>query len=88
MAYNLFKIQRPLLLDGVNVTSALVLSVQSKTWPSFLSSLAKWAQNSNFITTTGLWLDLEGCKYDLLGFIYFGILNTYSDMNNVTCIIA
>ena len=34
----------------------LVLSIQSKTWLSFLSSLAEWAQNSNFITTTGSWL--------------------------------
>ena len=41
----------------------LVLSIQSKTWQSVLSSLAEWAQNSNFITTTGSWLDLEGRKY-------------------------
>ena len=25
-------------------------------------------QNSNFITTTGSWLDSEGCKYDPLDF--------------------
>ena len=30
----------------------------------FLSSLAEWVQNSNLITTTGSWLDLEGCKYN------------------------
>ena len=28
-----------------------------KTWSSFLSRLAEWAQNSNFITTTGSWID-------------------------------
>ena len=34
-----------------------VHSAQSKTWSSFLSSFDEWAQNSNFITTTGSWLD-------------------------------
>ena len=31
-----------------------MLSIQSKARSSFLNSLAEWAQNSNFITTTGL----------------------------------
>ena len=46
----------------------VLLSIQRKTWKSFLSSLAEWAQNSNFITTIGSWLDLEGRKYDPLDF--------------------
>ena len=33
---------------------SLVLSIQSKPRLIFLSSLAEWAQNSNFITSTGL----------------------------------
>ena len=45
-------------------------SIQRKTWSSFLCSLAEWAQNSNFITTTGSWLDLEGGKYAPLDFKY------------------
>ena len=46
----------------------MLLSIQSKTWSSFLSSLDEWAQNLDFATTTGLWLDLEGRKYNPLDF--------------------
>ena len=42
--------------------------MQRKTWSSFLSSLDEWAQNSNFITTTGSWLDLKGREYNPLDF--------------------
>jgi len=45
-----------------------VLSIQSKTWSSFLSSLAEWAQNSNCITTIRSWLDLKGRKCGPLDF--------------------
>ena len=52
------------------LSPVLLLSIQRKTWSSFLNSLAEWVQNSNFITITGSWLDLEGSKYSPLEALY------------------
>ena len=46
-----------LYLAQIPHSPVLVVSIQSKTRSSFLSSLAEWVQNTNFITSTGSWLD-------------------------------
>ena len=50
------------------VVTSKQCSIQGKTWSGFLNSLAEGAQNSNFITTTGWWLDCEGHNKGLLDF--------------------